>query len=227
MDTTHRDFYKGVDEVEMHDSQREHRWDGGDGYYYGRTLEDVTNRAQARPYSHPVRPISIDPEWVFGLETNLEGFSQADEHALPPNYKPFQVLFRQPGPITFKFRDEVFFNTRSGERFFMNRLWHNHPPLDVEQTYSVVPGYNPPIYIYNDMDRIAFNESTLKAIPWPGEEIDSMQPKLGERIVMGKYLSSYQQDSMTVEMAKAMLSKTELYKRQFEILTDVEEASRN
>ena len=94
------------------------------------------------------RPISIDPEWVFGLETNLEGFSQADEHALPPNFKPFEVLFQEPGPTTFKFRDEVFFNSRSGERYFMNRLWHNHPPMEVEKTYSVVPGYSPPIYIY-------------------------------------------------------------------------------
>ena len=134
----------------------------------------------------------------------------------------FEVLFQQPGPTTFKFRDEVFFNSRSGERYFMNRLWHNHPPLEVEKTYSVVPGYSPPIYIYDDMDRIAFNDSTLKAIPWPGEEIDPMQPKLGERIVKGKYLSSYQEDTMTVEMAKAVLSKTELYKRQFEISTDLE-----
>ena len=125
--------------------------------------------------------------------------------------------------IVTLFRDEVFFNTRSGERFFMNRLWHNHPPLEVEKTYSVVPGYTPPIYIYDDMDRIAFNDSTLKAVPWPGEEINSVQPKLGECIVMGKYLSSYQEDTMTVEMAKAVLSKTELYKRQFEILTDVED----
>ena len=174
MDTAHRHLYKGVDEVEMYESQRYHCRQHGE-HYYGEALEGI----------------SIDPEWVFGLETNLEGFSQADEHALPPNYKPFEVLFQQPGPTTFKFRDEVFFNTRSGERYFMNRLWHNHPPLEVEKTYFVVLGYSPPIYIYDDMDRIAFNDSTLKAIPWPGEEIDPTQPKLGERIVKGKYPSSY------------------------------------
>ena len=221
MDTAHRHLYKGVDEVEMYETQRDYRRQHGE-HYYGEALEGDTQRSQTRRYCHPVRPISIDPEWVFGLETNLEGFPQADEHALPSNYKPFEVLFQQPGPTTFKFRDEVFFNTRSGERFFMNRLWHNHPPLEVEKTYSVVPGYSPPIYIYDDMDRIAFNDSTLKAIPWPGEEIDPMQPKLGERIVKGKYLSSYQEDAMRVEIAKAVLSKTEHYKRQFEILTDVE-----
>ena len=103
----------------------------------------------------------------------------------------------------------------------MNRLWHNQPPQVVEKTYSVVPGYSPPIYIYDDMDRIAFDDSALKTIPWPGEEINPTQPKLGERIVKGKYLSNYQEDTMTVEMAKAVLSKTELYKRQFEISTDV------
>ena len=205
----------------MYESQRDHRRQHGE-HYYEEVLEGDTQRSQTRRYCHPVRPISINPEWVFGFETNLEGFSQADEHTLPPNYKPFEVLFQQPGPTTFKFRDEVFFNTRSGERYFMNCLWHNHPLLEVEKTYSVVPGYTPPIYIYDDMDRIAFIDSTLKAIPWPGEEINSMQPKLGECIVKGKYLSSYQEDTMMVEMVKAVLSKTELYKRQFEILTDVE-----
>ena len=128
----------------MYESERDHRRQQYGGHYYGEAMEGATQRSQTRRYCHPVRPISIDPEWVFGLETNLEGFSQADEHALPPNYKPFEVLFQQPGPTTFKFRDEVFFNSRSGERYFMNRLWHNHPPLEVEKTYSVVPGYSPP-----------------------------------------------------------------------------------
>ena len=128
----------------MYESERDHRRQQYGGHYYGEAMEGATQRSQTRRYCHPVRPISIDPEWVFGLETNLEGFSQADEHALPPNYKPFEVLFQQPGPTTFKFRDEVFFNSRSGERYFMNRLWHNHPPLEVEKIYSVVPGYSPP-----------------------------------------------------------------------------------
>lgn len=220
MDTTHRDFYKGVDEMEVYERRHMPYSDNNNDFEMAKERADYRNHA--RPYSYPFRPLKIDPEWAFSTRENLEGLEEPDLHSLPPHYRPFNIVCEDGYPTQFKFKDKVFYNTRTGERHFMNRLWHNYTPDNPEQAYSVVPGHYPPVYVYDDGKIVEFHDGAFAAIPWQDFELEATDVRLGERMVMGKYLTAEPVRDMTLEMAKAVLSKTELVHRKREIVEKME-----